>query len=77
MSEERFACPCCGNLTLDEPPPGTFVICEICRWEDDPVQFADPNFEGGANLRSLNQQREWFRQNAMDSQGRLLNRSQS
>jgi hypothetical protein len=57
----RFACPCCGFLTLDEAPPGTFDMCEVCWWEDDPVQFADPTYRGGANTPSLNEARENFR----------------
>ncbi|WP_394766627.1 CPCC family cysteine-rich protein [uncultured Paludibaculum sp.] len=71
MNEKLFPCPCCGQFTLDEQPPGTYSICEVCDWEDDPVQFADPDCEGGANARSLNQQREWYRQHARDAQGRL------
>jgi ribonuclease HII len=59
--KERFACPCCGNLTLAEEPPGSHGQCEVCWWEDDPVQFADPDYEGGANAPSLNQAREFFR----------------
>ncbi len=41
MSEARYACPCCGYLTLTEKPPGTFAICPVCFWEDDEVQFKD------------------------------------
>ena len=26
----RYACPCCGYLTLPEEPPGTFDICPVC-----------------------------------------------
>ena len=55
-----FPCPCCGYFTLSEKPPGTFDICEVCFWEDDNVQFGDPNYEGGANKESLNQARENF-----------------
>ncbi|MGM1019065.1 MAG: CPCC family cysteine-rich protein [Bacillota bacterium] len=51
----KYACPCCGYKTLDEEPPGTYDICEICFWEDDGVQFANPEFEGGANKVSLRQ----------------------
>jgi len=61
IGEQRFACPCCGNLTLPLEPPGTFSLCEVCWWEDDPVQFADPDYEGGANAASLNQARELFK----------------
>ena len=57
----RFPCPCCGHYTLDERPPGTFTICDICSWEDDPVQFNDHEYAGGANTRSLRQTRELFR----------------
>jgi len=56
-----FPCPCCGYLTIGEEPPGTFEICPVCFWEDDNVQFEDPNYAGGANSVSLNQARENFR----------------
>ena len=49
----KYTCPCCGYKTLDEEPPGTFEICSICFWEDDGVQYDDPDYEGGANLPSL------------------------
>lgn len=58
--KERFACPCCGFLTLPERPPGTFEICPVCRWEDDNVQFANPEYSGGANRISLAQCRRNF-----------------
>jgi hypothetical protein len=58
--EHDFACPCCRFFTLDEPPPGTFDICEVCGWEDDNVQFDDPEFRGGANSSSLNEYRADF-----------------
>ena len=57
---EMYQCPCCGYLTLSEESPGTFEICPICYWEDDNVQAADPNYEGGANQVSLNQARQNF-----------------
>jgi hypothetical protein len=34
-------------------PPGTYEICEVCDWEDDPVQLRFPNMRGGANKISL------------------------
>jgi len=49
----RYPCPCCGYLTLGEKPTGTYLICEVCFWEDDPVQYRDPCYEGGANRASL------------------------
>uniref|UniRef100_B8HL10 Cysteine-rich CPCC domain-containing protein n=1 Tax=Cyanothece sp. (strain PCC 7425 / ATCC 29141) TaxID=395961 RepID=B8HL10_CYAP4 len=30
-----YPCPCCGYKTLDQKPPGTYIICPICFWEDD------------------------------------------
>ena len=61
MTELRFPCPCCGYLTFLHEPDGTYEICPVCRWEDDPVQLNDPDFSGGANEPSLNQARENFR----------------
>jgi hypothetical protein len=56
-----FSCPCCGYHTLQEKPPGTFDICPVCEWEDDLVQFNDPDFSGGANTVSLREaQRAWL-----------------
>lgn len=49
----KYTCPCCGYKTLDEEPPGTYNICSICFWEDDGVQYDDPDYEGGANTPSL------------------------
>lgn len=49
----KYTCPCCGYKTLDEQPPGTYEICPICFWEDDNIQFEEPDYEGGANGPSL------------------------
>lgn len=56
-----YPCPCCAFLTISEEPPGTFEICPVCCWEDDNVQFEDPDYTGGANKVSLKQARENFR----------------
>lgn len=53
MTTRKYTCPCCGYKTLDEKPPGTYEICTLCFWEDDPIQFEDPDYEGGANSISL------------------------
>jgi hypothetical protein len=53
-------CPCCGAPVLHER--GAYEICPRCGWEDDPVQFADPDFKGGANKLSLSEaRRRWSR----------------
>lgn len=61
MTSIRYACPCCGYLTLLESPPGTYAICSVCFWEDDAIQFEDPSYSGGANQISLQEARENFR----------------
>ena len=45
--------PLLRHKTLDDIPLGTYEIFEICFWEDDIVQFKNPNYEGGANGVSL------------------------
>jgi hypothetical protein len=64
----RYACPCCGHLTLDEAPAGTYAICKVCFWEDDGVQYRDPAYEGGANRVSLEQARTSFDEHGVSEQ---------
>jgi hypothetical protein len=59
MEKKRFACQCCGFLTLEEPPDGSYEICDVCFWENNDVQFRDPNWMG-ANRVSLNEARANF-----------------
>ena len=49
--EPRYPCPCCGHLTLLEP--GSYELCAVCYWEDDPNQLRWPNTAQGANAVSL------------------------
>ena len=49
----KYFCLCCGYKTLEEEPPGTYYICEICDWEDDTC-------DGGANQVSLKQAKRNF-----------------
>lgn len=60
--DDKFACPCCGYKTFQEKPGATYSICEVCFWEDDPIQLDDPNYEGGANGVSLRQAQKNFRE---------------
>ena len=53
VKADRFACPCCGSLTRLRANYGTWDICPVCRWQDDPHQAADPDRAGGANKTSL------------------------
>ena len=59
MSAEHYACACCANLTLSEPP-GSFAICPVCRWQDDDLQLREPTDAGGANKVSLLDARKNF-----------------
>ncbi|MHC1747461.1 MAG: CPCC family cysteine-rich protein [Cellulosilyticaceae bacterium] len=54
----KHRCPCCGYYTFSDKPNGTYDICPVCFWEDDYIQLHDPNFQGGANIVSLNQARQ-------------------
>ncbi|MBD2128034.1 hypothetical protein H6F97_16875 [Microcoleus sp. FACHB-1] len=38
-----YPCPCCGYMTLNQEPPGTYIICPICFWEDDAEQSYSSN----------------------------------
>ncbi|HGH4687971.1 MULTISPECIES: CPCC family cysteine-rich protein [Enterobacter] len=58
-------CPCCGQYEF--PEEGSYEICPVCNWEDDPVQAEDPDYRGGANVMSLNEAREAFRQSRIVS----------
>ncbi|WP_428303773.1 CPCC family cysteine-rich protein [Lacipirellula sp.] len=49
-------CPCCGYITIESR--GSSEICPICYWEDDPVQFENPDFAGGQNPFSLRQSQQ-------------------
>lgn len=48
----EFVCPVCGFLSFDEPP-GSHALCDVCDWEDDAIQLANPTSGGGANKESL------------------------
>lgn len=58
----KYQCPCCGNYTLPDKPAGTYYICKVCYWEDDNVQYDDPDYRGGANGESLNQARRNYKE---------------
>jgi hypothetical protein len=44
---KRFACPCCGQLTLSERDQ--YDICGVCGWEDEPFAEDYPWSSGGPN----------------------------
>jgi hypothetical protein len=47
---------------LPEEPPGTYFICPVCFWEDDALNFENPDEDvGGPNGVSLNHARANYR----------------
>ncbi len=54
MSEPHL-CPVCGKHQFTDY--GSFGICPVCDWLDDPVYVAEPDFNGGAYKYSLNEAR--------------------
>ena len=57
MVDRRYPCRCCGFWTLSDPQTGNYEVCPVCFWEDDAVQNADPEYEGGTNRVSLSEAR--------------------
>ena len=55
---KKHRCPCCGYYAFEHEPDGTYDICPVCFWEDDPVSLSDPGYKGGANGVSLIEARE-------------------
>lgn len=55
-SEVVVKCPVCGKHDFEEE--NNFEICEVCGWENDGIQFDDPNGTDCANGISLNETRK-------------------
>ena len=58
MKMNPHKCPVCQKFEF--PFKGSFYSCEVCGWEDDPVQLRNPDEECCANQMSLNQAREAY-----------------
>ena len=58
---QGFICPVCGQHTFERL--GDYEICPLCGWENDRIQFEDPEFAGGANALSLNEYRADYLEN--------------
>lgn len=56
--EQAHECPVCEQSLF--PCKGSFLICKICGWEDDNIQYDDHDYEGGANELSVNQYKKWW-----------------
>lgn len=53
--KKQRSCACCGAPIAEK-----YEICDLCGWEDDPVQNNDPEFAGGANQDCLNDYRRKY-----------------
>ena len=60
VSRELGFCPCCGYRTLPEGQPGSYEVCSVCHWLDDPVQFGDDEYVSDTNHVSLQEARANF-----------------
>lgn len=49
----EIICPICGKTVFEKM--NSFEICPVCKWENDAVQFCDPEYALGANGISLNE----------------------
>ena len=54
---DKIKCPCCGQTMVAE-----YEICDVCFWENDPVQSWNPDRGGGANIMSLNEARKAWKE---------------
>ncbi|WP_072016206.1 DUF6714 family protein [Leptolyngbya sp. KIOST-1] len=60
-TDSLYPCPCCGYQTLTLEPPGTYLICPICFWEDDgDTGTANGHSWTGSNRVSLRQAQRNF-----------------
>jgi Cysteine-rich CPCC len=61
LREASFPCRVCGAAVPGQSDD--YAICQMCGWEDDPVQSDDPAYGGGANASSLDEARaSWLSQ---------------
>jgi Cysteine-rich CPCC len=61
LVEASFPCRVCGGAVPGQSDD--YAICQMCGWEDDPVQSDDPAYGGGANATSLDEARaSWLSQ---------------
>lgn len=58
MVAKKFKCPVCGKFEFEAEDDND--ICPVCRWENDGVQYDDPDYAGGANEMSLNEARKAY-----------------
>ncbi len=56
---DKHMCPVCGQTEFEMH--GSYDICEVCGWEDDPLEGNRPDYGGGANGITLTEARERYK----------------
>ena len=59
LHPNKFVCPVCHKYVFKDGV-GTYEICPVCGWENDKLQYEDPNLKGGANKLSLKEYRKQY-----------------
>ncbi|WP_415379295.1 CPCC family cysteine-rich protein [Halosimplex sp. TS25] len=72
-ARELGYCPCCGYQTLPPGRPGSYELCPVCDWVDDPAQFGDAEHVSDANNVALSDARDNFREHGACVEGAAPN----
>jgi rRNA maturation endonuclease Nob1 len=56
----KHKCPVCGKFEFEGYDD--MDMCDVCGWSNDALQVEKPDYEGGANMMSINQAKEAYRQ---------------
>ena len=62
--KDGLICPVCGKCEFEYKD--FYEVCKICGWEDDGTQRDDPDYEGGANVLSLNQYKKAYQEGGLE-----------
>ncbi|OKH53909.1 hypothetical protein NIES2101_09175 [Calothrix sp. HK-06] len=60
-----YPCPCCGYLTLESKPPGTYLFCPICFWVDEAKNY---NWIGNSQISLRQAQLNFLEFDACDKE---------
>lgn len=60
MTNNETLCPVCGKFYFSEVDSDE--ICEVCGWQDDKLQKMKPDYSGGANVMSLNEAKQAYKE---------------
>lgn len=52
-------CKICGKSEIEHE----FQVCKVCGWEDDEIQYENPDYIGGANDMSFNMYQNFWKEN--------------